>query len=227
VKIHIKGYECVIDTGDSKPTVARNIHYGIHETTIMQRAIRSLLSNNQITIDDDSSRLFRVILALKPHQEEILKISDFIWQFCISYIALNQVTKVISYYIPRCDDAIKNGFGNAHFFNMMDPCSGFHQIKMEHLSSKKTAFAGPYGHKYQYKVMPFGLINAPTIFFTMIYDLKNNWDQELLDVFKIKVDKSNNSTIIIDDNFTYSEDHDIALAHIKSILIISCHHNLS
>ena len=75
--------------------------------------------------------------------------------------------------------------------------------------------------------MPFGLVNAPTIFVTMIYDLKNDWDDELLDVFKIKVNESNNSTIIIDDNFTYSEDHETALAQLESILIVSRHHNLS
>jgi hypothetical protein len=227
VKIHIKGYECVIDTGDSKPTVARNIRYGIHETPIMQRAIESLLSNDQIEIDDDSSWLSRIVLAPKPHQEEVLEISDFIWRFCISYIALNQVTKVISYYIPRCDDAVENGFGKARLFNMMDACSGFHQIRMEPSSSKKTAFAGPYGRKYRYKVMPFGLVNAPTIFVTMIYDLKNDWDEELLDVFKIQVDEDNNSTIIIDDNFTYSIDHETALAQLESILIVSRRHNLS
>jgi hypothetical protein len=114
----------------------------------MQKAIERLLANNQIAIDDDSNWLSPIVLAPKPHQEEILKISDFIWRFCISCIALNQVTKVILYYIPRCNDAVEKGFGNARFFNMMDACSGFHQIKMEHLLSKKTAFAGPYGHKY-------------------------------------------------------------------------------
>jgi hypothetical protein len=163
-----------ISTGNRKPTVARNIRYGIHETPIMQKAIKSLLLNDQIEINDDSSWLSRIVLAPKPHQEEVLQIFDFIWRFCISYIALNQVTKVISYYIPRCDDAVENGFGKARLFNMMDACSGFHQIKIERTSSKKTAFAGPYGQKYQYKVMPFGLVNAPTIFVTMIYDLKSD-----------------------------------------------------
>ena len=227
VKIHIKGYECVIDTGDSKPTVARNIRYGIHETPIMQKAIESLLKNDQITIDDDSSWLSRVVLAPKPHQEEVVEISDFIWRFCISYIALNQVTKVISYYIPRCDDAVENGFGNAKVFIIMDACSGFHQIKMEPSSAKKTAFAGPYGRKYCYTCMPFGLGNAPTIFVTMIYDLKNDWDEELVDTFTFSVDESNNSTIIIDDNFTFSENHEIALCQLEAILMISRRHNLS
>jgi hypothetical protein len=67
VKLHIQGYECVIDTGDSKPTVARNSRYGIHETPIMQRAIESLLLNDQIELDNDSSWLSRIVLAPKPH----------------------------------------------------------------------------------------------------------------------------------------------------------------
>jgi hypothetical protein len=66
----------------------------------MQRAIESILANDQIEIDDNSSWLSRIVLAPKPHQEEVLEISDFIWRFCISYIALNQVTKVISYQEP-------------------------------------------------------------------------------------------------------------------------------
>jgi hypothetical protein len=103
VKIHIKGYECVIDAGNSKPAIARNIRYGVHETPMMQKAIESLLLNNQIEIDNGSSWLSRILLAPKPHQEEILETFDFISRFCISYIALNQVTKVMSCYIPRQD----------------------------------------------------------------------------------------------------------------------------
>jgi hypothetical protein len=51
VKIPIRNYECVIDTGDHMPLSARNIRYGLHETPIMQKAIDSLLHNDQICID--------------------------------------------------------------------------------------------------------------------------------------------------------------------------------
>ena len=58
----------------------------------------------------------------------------------------------------------------------MDAFSGYHQIKMFHALSFKTAFAGPGGRKYRYNVMPFGHVNGPVIFVIMIYDLKDHWD---------------------------------------------------
>ena len=79
VMITIKGYQCVIDTGENKPTVARNIRYGIHETPIMEKAIHGLLSNNQIEADTTSSWLSQIILAPKPHQEHIRNIKEFVW----------------------------------------------------------------------------------------------------------------------------------------------------
>ena len=106
--------------------------------------------------------LSRIVLAPKPYQEEVEDINDFVWRFCISYIPLNQVTKIIAFYIPRCDDAVKHGFGDSTVFFLFDAFTGYHQMKMELESSKKTAFAAPYGRKYRYTIMPFGLVNAPT-----------------------------------------------------------------
>jgi hypothetical protein len=116
VKIPITGYECVLDTGSATPTVVQNIHYRIHETPIMQLAIDALLANDQICVDVDSPWLSKAVLAPKPHQEHVTDISEFIWRFCINYIALNHVIKVWSYFIPRCDDAVEYGFGTADLF---------------------------------------------------------------------------------------------------------------
>jgi hypothetical protein len=100
VKIPIRNYEYVIDTGDHMPLSARNIRYGLHETPIMQKAIDSLLHNDQICLDASSPWLSRIVLAPKPHQETIEDISKFVWRFCISYVPLNQITRIIAYYIP-------------------------------------------------------------------------------------------------------------------------------
>ena len=70
---------------------------------------------------------------------------------------------------------------------------------MEKESLKKTAFAAPYGWKCCYKVMPFRVVNGPATYIIMLYDLEDNWENELLFKFSIKVDNSNNTTIIIDD----------------------------
>ena len=227
VKVPVRGYQCVIDTGTSPPTVAKNIRYGIHEIPIMQKAIDALLEDGFICLDTHSSWLSRIVLAPKPHQEHVQNIDDFIWRFCISYIALNQITKLVSYYIPRCDDAVEHGFGNATVFFLMDACSGYHQIEMEHHSSLKTAFAGPYGKKYRYKVMPFGLVNGPATYVIMIHDLKDHWDHIARTRFKLDINQSNNTTIIIDDTFGFTQNYDQALAYIESILIVAERYRLS
>ena len=53
--------------------------------------------------------------------------------------------------------------GKARVFTKMDLHSGFHQIRVYPEHVPRTAFKTKYG-TYQYKVMPFGLCNAPATF---------------------------------------------------------------
>ena len=100
VKIPIRDYEVVIDTGNNKPVATKNRRYGMHEAPIMQKAIDALLGNDQIGLTELGEWLSRATLAPKPHQETISAIDDFIWRFCINYILVNQRTKIIAYPIP-------------------------------------------------------------------------------------------------------------------------------
>lgn len=111
----------------------------------MQQAINALLLNGQLAVDTKREWLAHAVLAHKPHQEEITNINDFVWRFYISYILLNQATKVISYPISQCDDAIYIGFGKGILFLLADAHIRYYQILMEHNSSLKTVFAGPFG----------------------------------------------------------------------------------
>ena len=143
--IPIHGYEMVIDTGASPPVNAKKIHYGSHESPIMQKTIDVLLKSGLIIEDSESSWNSNIVLAPKPHQEHVTEIDDYIWRFCISYVALNLVTRVINYPIPRYDDAVMNEFGKARFFILSDAYSGYHQSRMASCSVDKTAFSGPHG----------------------------------------------------------------------------------
>ena len=48
----------------------------------------------------------RIVLAVKPHQEHIQNIGDFIRIICFSYTKLNGIIKPIDFHIPCCGDAI-------------------------------------------------------------------------------------------------------------------------
>jgi hypothetical protein len=66
----------------------------------MRKSIAALEKVGHIKKIHDGQRLFKATLAPKPHQETIMDIGDFVWRFCVNYIRLNQVTKLIIYPIP-------------------------------------------------------------------------------------------------------------------------------
>ena len=213
--VPIKGYEMVIDTGASPPLNCKKLHYGVRESPIMQKTIDNLLKTGFIIDDYDSPWNSNIVLAPKPHQEDCTEIDDFVWRFCISYVQLNLVTKIISYPIPRCDDAVMNEFGSAKYFILIDAYSGYHQIKMALCSIDKTAFSGPQGRKYKWVVLPFGLRNGPAVFTAMMYDLKRIWDEIISK--KIDLSKNNGTRIIIDDLFIFAESLENALFMLEVI----------
>eukprot|EP00957_Ditylum_brightwellii_P182597 13908507-Ditylum_brightwellii.AAC.1 len=131
--------------------------YGLHESKIMEKSINALLHNNFIEEIAEGKWLSQATLAPKPHQEAVTNVNGFIWQFCVNYIPLNQITKIITYPIPRCNNDVSIGFGKAMHYILLDAFSGYHQIKMDAQSAIKTAFARPHRRKYMYKIMPFNL----------------------------------------------------------------------
>ena len=62
----------------------------------------------------------------------------------------------------RIDDALDLLYG-ASVFTTFDMASGYWQIPLDKSSQEKTAFLTADGHFY-FKVMPFGLCNAPSSF---------------------------------------------------------------
>ena len=91
-----------------------------------------------------------------------VKKKDGMTRFCIDYRRLNQITKADAYPLPQIEDSL-NTLGGARFFCSLDLACGYWQVKMDTADREKTAFVTQ-GGLYEFRVMPFGLVNAPATF---------------------------------------------------------------
>ena len=82
---------------------------------------------------------------------------------------MNAVTKTDSYPIPRIDDCIDKT-GPAKFVSKFDLLKGYWQVPLTERAKWVSAFVTPKG-LYQYKVMPFGMKNAPATFQRLVNQL--------------------------------------------------------
>ena len=69
---------------------------------------------------------------------------------------------VDTYPLPHIEDSL-NTLGGAWYFCSLDLASGYWQVEMHKEDREKTAFVTQ-GGLYEFKVLPFVLVNAPGTF---------------------------------------------------------------
>ena len=124
-------------------------------------------------------------------------------RFCVNYKPLNDITKKDNYPLPRIDE-IFDSLNEAQWFTTLDLASGYWQIKVREEDQEKTAFITKYG-TYEFKVMPFGLCNAPATF-------QRTMDYVLGDA------KGKFVMVYLDDVIIYSKTFEEHLKHIEEVL---------
>ena len=84
------------------------------------------------------------------------------FEFCTDFCKSNAVIKSGSFPIPSIDDCIDK-IGHAKFVSKLDLLMGFWQVPLTERAKKLSVFVTPKS-LYQYKIMPFGMKNAPSTF---------------------------------------------------------------
>jgi len=87
----------------------------------------------------------------------------------VDYRGLNKVTVHNKYPIPLMTE-LRDQVRDAQIFTKLDLKDGFHLIRIRKGDEWKTAFRTRYGY-YQYRVMPFGLVNVPATFQTLMNEI--------------------------------------------------------
>ena len=99
----------------------------------------------------------------------IVKKPDKSWRYCLDFRKLNSMTKFDSEPIPN-QEVIIAKLGESTYFTKLDLAKGYGQIPIKQEDRHLTAFSTPQG-LFQFKYLPFGLVNAGAIFCRMVRHL--------------------------------------------------------
>jgi len=154
--------------------------------------IKKLLEKGWVT--DSHSRYAAPIIVVKKQ--------DATLRMCVDYRGLNSITAKDRYPLPYIEDLLDK-LHRACVFTKLDLASGYHQVGVHPDNCHKTAFIVPDGF-YKYKVIPFGLANAPAAFMRMMHKILHPHHQ--------------NSIVYLDDVLIFSKTLAEHKTHVEGVL---------
>ena len=149
---HTEAVEHDINTGDRSPIRCAPRRMSPQKMKKEEECVTEMLTGGQIEASD-SPWSSPVVLVTKK---------DGGTRFCVDYRQLNDATIKDAYPLPRIDDTLDMLAGK-QWFSTLDLASGYWQVSLSREARAKTAFAMHSG-LFQFRVMPFGLCNAPATF---------------------------------------------------------------
>jgi hypothetical protein len=133
---------------DALPVNTRPYRYSPAHKDEFERQVKEMLGA-RIIVHNMSPFASPVLLVQKK---------DGSWRFYVDYRRLNELIVKNLFPMP-----IIYELSRAKIFSKLDLRARYHQIRMLPIDEHKTAFKTHQGH-YHFKVMPFGLCNAPPTF---------------------------------------------------------------
>jgi len=93
-------------------------------------------------------------------------------RLCVDYKKLNENLNVEQYHIPYAEDIFVK-LSKAKYFSTIDLKNGYHHLALSNNSKDLTSFCTMFGN-FRFKVLPFGLNNAPSIFARLMDNVLKN-----------------------------------------------------
>ncbi|RXN10645.1 Retrovirus-related Pol poly from transposon [Labeo rohita] len=125
------------------------------------------------------------------------------WRPCVDFRRPNAVTHKDSYPLLCIDDALDYVAGSC-WFSSLDLRNGYWQVELASEARPKTAFTIGQG-LWQFKVMPFGLCNAPATFERLM-------ERVLKDIPRT------HCVVYLDDLLVHGRDFDQAVHNLREVL---------
>lgn len=141
-----------IDVGEAQPIRQHFYRVSPEKRKYLDAEVKYMVDND-IAVPSLSSWASPCLLVPK---------SDNTPRFCSDFRKVNKVTKPDSFPLPRMEDCVDQ-VGAARYVSKFDLLKGYWQVPLSKRAQEVAAFITPSG-LYSYKVMPFGLRNAPATF---------------------------------------------------------------
>jgi len=128
-----------------------------HKLNELDKYLKKGMAEGKIAYSESSPYSAPIQFVPKP---------DGSLQLWVDYRNLNKLT-ILNKYPLLLMDELQDRVAGAKVFTKLDLIDGYHLIRMRKGDEHKTAFCTRY-RQYEYRVMPFRLVNAPATFQTMM-----------------------------------------------------------
>ena len=150
--------EMRIDTGDHPPIKLRPYRSPTHKRKLVEEAVKEMMDSGMIE-RSKTPWSFAIVIVEKK---------DGGHRFCVDFRQLNVITKPLVVPLPLIDDILAL-LGKSKCFSTLGLRSGNWQVTLNKEGRENTAFTCHMG-LFNFKVIPFGLANAPGQLMSIVLD---------------------------------------------------------
>jgi len=166
----------------------------LHLKDIVKEELQKLLDVNFIYPISDSKWVSPLVVVPKKNGKQ---------HICVDYRELNKATHKDHFPLPFIDQVLDT-LARKKFFYFWDGFNSYNQIQITTKDQDKTTFNFPW-RTLPYRVLPFGLFNAPVMFQRAILSLFVDLVNERLEFY-------------MDDFIPYGNDFDQVLQTLEKVL---------